>query len=247
MFAARSRHSAVRPGSVRPAAIAALGVLCLAPTVLAEPKPATISAWDKYVAETEARIDQVRLQPVTRPAGIAADGSSIDVGNGTITHWRGAVFIPRISLEQLLEHLQEPGTPPPQEDVVASRVLRRTDDGLSVYIRLVRRSIVTVSYDTEHEMTFHRWSPTLATARSVATRIDELGGDDHGFLWRLNSYWRYQESGDGVVVSLESLTLSRDVPWLIKPIAGPIASNIARESMVRTLEALKRYLSSVLS
>ena len=65
-------------------------------------------------------------------------------------------------------------------------------------------------------MTFHRWSPTLATARSVATRIDGLGGDDHGFLWRLNSCWRYQESGDGVVVSLESLTLSRDVPWLIK-------------------------------
>ncbi|HEX7140080.1 MAG TPA: hypothetical protein VF219_19670, partial [Vicinamibacterales bacterium] len=142
-----------------------------------------------------------------------------------------------------LDRLKNPGTPPPQQDVVASHVISRAEGSLYVYMRLVRHAIVTVSYDTEHAMAFHRWSPTLATARSVATRIDEVGGDDHGFLWRLNSYWRYEDVGAGVMVSLESLTLSRDVPWLIRPIAGPISSSIARESMVRTLEALKKYLT----
>jgi len=93
-------------------------------------------------------------------------------------------------------------------------------------------------------MTFRRRTPTLATARSVATRIEEIGGDDHGFLWRLNSYWRYEERAGGVMVELRSLTLSRDVPSLLRPLASPLVRRVARESMVRTLEALRREYAS---
>ena len=163
--------------------------------------------------------------------------------SGTISDWRGAVFLPDITLDRLLHGLQHPGTPPPQEDVVSSRVIARGADSLRVGIRLVRHAIVTVSYDTEHEMRFHRVTPTLATARSVATRIEQVDGGDHGFLWRLHSYWRYEESGGGVLVELRSLTLSRNVPALVRPIASPLVTRIARESMVRTLEALQAILS----
>jgi hypothetical protein len=121
-------------------------------------------------------------------------------------------------------------------------VLGRSDDSLRLAIRLARRAIVTVTYDTEHEMRFHRWTPRLATARSVATRIEEVGGSDHGFLWRLHSYWIYEEIDGGVLVELQSLTLSRDVPSIIRPIATPLVNRIARESMTRTLEALQRFL-----
>ena len=71
--------------------------------------------------------------------------------------------------------------------------------------------------------------------------LEEVGGGDKGFLWRLHSYWRYERVDGGVLVSLESLTLRRDVPMLIKPLAGRIVPRIARESMVRTLDALKAY------
>jgi hypothetical protein len=107
----------------------------------------------------------------------------------------------------------------------------------------VRRAIVTVTYDTEHEMTFRRWSPTLATARSVATTIREAGGPgsiDHGFLWRLNSYWRYRQVEGGVIVELESITLSRSIPGVVRPVAMPIIHYIARESMERTLDTFRR-------
>src|SRR5207253_498353 len=154
----------------------------------------------------------------------------------TVSDWRASVCIPGVRLDELLRRLQHPGTPPPQEDVVSSRVLARTDDSLRVSVRLVRHAIVTVSYDTEHEMRFRRWTPRLATARSVATRIEEIGDSDHGFLWRLNSYWRYEEIDGGVVVALESLTLSRDMPSFIRTIAAPLVARIARESVVRTLE-----------
>jgi len=205
----------------------------------AGPSQATLRAWDAYVAQAEAQLDRApRL--VVRAGAHTTDGASADVSGGTISDWRGAAFLPGITLDQLLHRLQHPGTPPPQEDVVSSRVISRSADGLRVSIRLVRRSIVTVSYDTEHEMTFRRRTPTLATARSVATRIEEIGGDDHGFLWRLNSYWRYEERAGGVMVELRSLTLSRDVPSLLRPIASPLVRRVARESMVRTLEALRR-------
>src|SRR5262249_35054059 len=120
----------------------------------------------------------------------------------------------------------------------------RGDHSLRVFIRLVRHTIVTATYDTEHEMTFSRRSPTLATARSVATRIDEVGGGDRGFLWRLNSYWRYEQAAGGVRVGLESITLSGAVPMLVRSTASPIVLRISRESMVRTLDALRRYLTT---
>jgi len=223
--------------------VAGVALLSSASTAFAGPNISAIAAWDRYVIETEIGLERDRF--VSRPPFsliVTADGRSRDVGSGTITHWRGTVFVPGVSLDQLLDRLKNPGTPPPQEDVAASHVIARSADAISVYMRLVRHAIVTVSYDTEHDMIFRRLLPTLATAKSVATRIDEIGGGDHGFLWRLNSYWRYEDVGNGVIVSLESLTLSRDVPWLVKPIAGSISSSIARESIVRTLEALKKYV-----
>jgi hypothetical protein len=40
-------------------------------------------------------------------------------------------------------------------------------------------------------------------------------------------------------VECESVTLSRPVPMLLKPIAGPLVSKVARESMERSLIALR--------
>jgi putative flippase GtrA len=220
-------------------------VWMLLPTSAAAQTTETIAAWQRCVAATEARLERSRTMPPAGAADPAAPtGGSIRVPSGTISDWTGSVFIRGITLDRVLQRLQQPGTPPPQEDVVSSRVIARTDDSLRVSIRLVRRAIVTVTYDTEHEMRFHRWTPRLATATSVATRIAEVGGSDHGFLWRLHSYWRYEEVDGGVRVDLESLTLSRDVPSMVRPIAAPLIARVARESMVRTLEALRRYLSS---
>jgi putative flippase GtrA len=218
-------------------------VLTSSATVMAAPQAETLAAWNRYVAETEARVE--RAVTTSRPdvRDLRAEGDNHGVASGTISAWRGSVFIPGVQLDDVLNRLQHPGTPPPQEDVVSSRVIARGDDSLRVFIRLVRHAIVTVTYDTEHEISFRRRSPTLATARSVATRIDEVGGGDRGFLWRLNSYWRYEQLRDGVRVDVESITLSRDVPAMVRPIASPIVSRISRESMVRTLEALRRYLS----
>ena len=217
--------------------------LAVAPsTALAAANPNAVDAWTRYVAVTEARVCAHRYDARPPAVDIVATGETVHVNGGTISDWRGAVFVPNVTLEHALDRLQNPGTPPPQDDVLASRVLARRPDWLRVYMRLVRHAIVTATYDTEHEMTFERWTPTLATARSVATRIDEVGGD-RGFLWALNSYWRYERISGGVAIEVESLTLSRGVPFVARPVAAPIVTSIARESMIRTLEALRAYLA----
>jgi hypothetical protein len=61
-------------------------------------------------------------------------------------------------------------------------------------------------------------------------------------LWRLNSYWRYTQVDDDVRIDVESISLSRDVPRVVRPVAGPIVARVARESLVRTLESVRTFL-----
>ena len=84
----------------------------------------------------------------------------------------------------------------------------------------------------------------MVTSRSVATRIVESGGGDREFLWRLHSYWRYTQVGSDVRVDLESLSLSRSVPRVARPVARPVIDRIARESLARTLDSVKRFLEA---
>ncbi len=63
-------------------------------------------------------------------------------------------------------------------------------------------------------------------------------------MWRLNSYWRYKQLDDGVLVEIESLTLSRSLPMLVGPLIRPIVTSTARESMTRTLASVRARFSS---
>jgi putative flippase GtrA len=198
---------------------------------------------------------EILLEPGSAPK---ADGSAIEVTGGIVNHWRGTIFIPNLSLDALLLALKNPASDLQwQEDVVRARILaRRGADELTVYLRLKRSEIVTVVYDTEHDVRYRMVGPGRAVSSSIATRIVEVEdagtpserglppGEDQGFLWRLNSYWRYQEADGGVLVELESLTLSRDFPSIFKPMVQPIIDRVARESMTRTLASLRGRFTS---
>jgi hypothetical protein len=240
-------------------------------------QPTTVKAWDSYVAATEARItlelaaaraflvsdfspDAARIRnrvlkgelAIARMHTAGSPGSVVDVPNGLISHWRGSVFLPGVTLDSLLLRLQHPNERGPhQQDVLALRVLARAPDRLKLFIRMTRSTIVTVTYDTEHVLDYRRHGSTRASSRSVATKIAEIDGvgtdaerehapgEDRGFLWRLNSYWRYEQVNDGVIVELESLTLSRGVPLGLGKVVQPIIDRVARESIGRTLENIR--------
>jgi len=179
-------------------------------------------------------------------------GRKIKVPAGTLHHWRGSVFIPDVELETVLAQVRNPAKQKDlQEDVLESKILEENDDSLRLYLKLRRSKIVTMTYNTEHLVEYQRHGEGLASSRSIATKIAELEdpgtpserekpeGKDHGFLWKLNSYWRYQQVEGGVLVECESLTLSRGVPVILAPFVKPITTGVARESMQRTLSSMR--------
>jgi len=184
-----------------------------------------------------------------------AGGEKMDAPFARIHHWRGDVLIPGRSVAQVVETLQH-GPLPGQEDVLQSRVLERGPDWMRVYLQLQRKALVTVTYNTEHVVRFVRYGARRATSTSTATKIAEVSapntteqrelpiGDDRGFLWRLNAYWRYEDVTGGTIAECESVTLSRDVPALVRYVVDPLVDSTARESMVRTLLALRAHFAS---
>ena len=239
----------------------------------------TIQAWDEYVLLTEARIgEELRsgegflVQEFQSPTEARADrevvlsgqilvrkmsttppdGTDIAIPGGMIHHWRGVVFIPAVTLDDVLAVVRNPDSQPhEQEDVLESRVLGRDGDSLRIFLKLVRSKFITVTYNTEHRVDYRRHGTGQASSRTIATKIAELSsvgtpnerekppGSDRGFLWRLNSYWRYQEADGGVLVECESLTLSRSIPALISLFVRPLIERVARESMNRTLRSMR--------
>jgi putative flippase GtrA len=256
----------------RPAAVLAMTVALLsgaAPAAeAAELKPVTLADWQRYVAGVEARLARdtsggaggdVRAQTVKGEILVSnVAGGTVSVEGGTISHWRGYVFVPGVTVDELLDGaaLRGRAAQHRQEDVLDARVLSRNADSLRLFLKLQRKAIVTVAYNTEHLVSFKREGPQRGSSRSISTRIAELTdagtaherekpvGQDRGFMWRLNSYWRYQAVAGGVIVELESVTLSRDIPWAIRVMAAPLIDRIARESMTRTLASLRSRWST---
>ena len=241
----------------------------------------TIVAWQRYVEATERRITgeleaggrflvqdfgddaagarrdvlagDVRID---RMETRGADGARIEVPKGAIHHWRGSVLIPGVALDDVLHGLMH-GTnlTKMQNGVVESRVLDRDGDRLHVFLKLRRKQLITLHYNTEHRVRYTRHRPDAASSRSVSTRIAELAdagsraerekpiGRDRGFMWRLNSYWRFQQTDAGVIVECESVSLSRDIPRAIRWMAVPIVNRTARQVMTRTLTSMAETMS----
>jgi hypothetical protein len=182
-------------------------------------------------------------------------GEGIDIPSALVHHWRGAVFVPHATVDGILTKLQSGELLTQQEDVLKSSILERAPGRLKVYLKLQRSKIVTVVFNTEHVVTFVRVSPTRATSQSMATKIAELEdpntprerelpvGDDRGFLWKLNAYWRYEQVDGGVIIECESVSLSRTVPAVVRYVVGPLIDSTAKESMTRTLDAVRLVLT----
>ena len=64
-------------------------------------------------------------------------------------------------------------------------------------------------------------------------------GNDTGFLWRLNSYWRFEEADGGVYAQCEAISLSRDVPSLLGWMIKGFLEKFPKESMQNTLRGTK--------
>ncbi len=194
---------------------------------------------------------------VRRMHGVVPAGIHFEVPDGEIHHWWGAILIPNITLPDLLPFLQDYGNHAGRfADVERSKLLSRNGNRFKFFFRLRRsKAIVTAYYNTEQECEYFFHGKGRVSSRSSATRIAEIEnagtpnerertpGDDRGFLWRLVSWWRFEETDKGVIVECESASLSRDIPMIVKLIPGVSAyiRSTPRESLESVLTSIRTY------
>lgn len=185
------------------------------------------------------------------------NNSPIEVPGGLIHDWRGDAFIPNATIDQVIalvsdyNHLARYYSP----YVVQSRLISGQGDDLQVTMRLREHKVITVVLDTAYDIHYGRLDHNHQYSNSHSTRVAEIanpgqpdehaltGADDHGFMWRLNTYWSFEQLPDGVLVECEAISLSRDIPaglgWLI----SPIVESIPRESLEFTLNGTRAALA----
>jgi hypothetical protein len=249
------------------------------PSALPALREATIQAFGKYVAKTEAEnaislrqgpflwVDGlperernatlVKLRGGSvemRRLSVDASGGNLNVSGGMIHDWEGVVFIPGVKLDDVLKILQDYDHQATYyaPDVERARIESRNGNEFRVFLRFRRHKVVIVVLNTEHLVTYFRDSSVKAHSRSSATRIAQVDnpdgakekektpGDDDGYLWRMETWWRMEERDGGVYVQNQVVTLTRDIPtglaWLIEP----YITNIPKETLEFTLQATRK-------
>ena len=185
------------------------------------------------------------------------EGNPIRVPGGLIHDWIGVVFIPHVSLAETVAVAQDYDNYKEiyKPDVSQSRLVQRSGDNFKVFLQFYKKSPVAVVLNANYDIRYRRVGPDRVVSNSYSTRIVELkdpgeAGErelpvdgDHGYLWRLDSYWRLEEKDGGVYVQLESIGLSRDVPALFAWLVDPLLESIPRGSLTGLLNATRRYLA----
>ena len=258
----------------------ALGILCatdsFASTILTPP---TEEAFHRYVTLTEAGIEQtlhttnflyIDTQPQLKAKVRAGDmvierrttldnGRPIDVPDGRIHHWLGAMFLPGATLAQFravlqdYDHYKDIYGP----EVIDSKLERHAGDDYDIFLRLYKKQIITVVFNTGYHVLYGNTDAQHMYLVSRSTRIAEVKnpkrsyteelppGRDTGFLWRLNAYWRLEESDGGVYAECQAVSLSRDIPTGLGWLIGNFVEKFPRESMINTLRATRRAVEAL--
>jgi hypothetical protein len=186
------------------------------------------------------------------------EGKPIEVPDGLIHHWTGVAFVPGVSLERALSLLQDYDNDwrTYEPDVRRSKLLEHADNTFKIYLQFYRDSPRRVSFNTEFEVHYSRIDATHVASRAVSARIAELEhpeqpdspelpvGQGHGYLWRVNNYWRLEEKDNGVYMQVESIALSRDVPAIFAWLANPLIRRVSRQTLANLLSATRRELLS---
>ena len=179
--------------------------------------------------------------------------------SGAMLHdWRGSAFVPgarAVDLERLLrDYSGYPRVYAPQ--VATARVLAQDGNRFQTMLRVIQKHVITVVLDTTYDIQFFPAAAAPdANARvhgyniSHSTRIEEIAepgtanehaldaSHEHGFLWRLNTYWSWEERDVGLYIQIETVSLTRSVPSGLGWAIGPFIESIPRESLDFTLRA----------
>ncbi len=213
---------------------------------------ANYGAGDGYLAaEDFARLERSELiiEQLTPASGA-------DLPGALLHDWRGTAFVPGAKAADF-ERVMRDFIAYPQRyapEVLTARVLAQQGDQSQVTMRVEQKHVLTVVLDTAYDVTFGKLDAQRGYSISRSTKIAEIDspgtaheralgpGEEHGFMWRLNTYWSYEERDGGLEIQIESVSLSRSIPTGLGWLMGPFIESIPRESLEFTLDATCKAL-----
>lgn len=184
------------------------------------------------------------IEPITPLTGTPLPGALLH-------NWRGTAFVAGAKPSDF-ERLMKDISAYPQHfspQVLQARVLKQKGDGLQAFMRIRQKHVLTVVMDTTYDITFGHLDEQHGYSLSRSIRISEIASpgtasehalspqEEHGFLWRQNTYWSYEERDGGLYMQIESVSLSRSVPGGLNWIIQPFIEKIPRESLEFTLRS----------
>ena len=211
----------------------------------------TLERTEAYAALKRGEVKMRKLETLE-------SGQSIRCPGGMIHHWTGAIFIPGAKLEDVLGVLEnyDQHSVYYAPDVERSKIESRDGDRFRVFLRFRRHKVITVVLNTEHDVEYFHDAPGRAHSRSSAVRIadvenageknerEKTPGDDGGFLWRMETWWRMEERDGGVYVQSEVASLTRDIPVVLSWMIAPFVTSIPKESLTFTLQATRKAVEA---
>ncbi len=234
--------------------------------VQAEPTAAALTAFNSYVHAVESRLasqhqsQSAFLAPI---APVQQSDTSLRRGEVIIEqrtpsggmvlpgallhHWRATAFVPGATAGEFASLLKNVDAYPADfsPQVLQARVLMDDGDHLQAWMRVRQHHVITVEMDTTYEVTFGRLDAQHGYSTSRSTQISELDSNgravdasqDHGFLWRQNTYWSYEERDGGLYIQVESVSLTRSIPTGLGWVVGPFVESVPRQSLEFTLRS----------
>jgi len=173
----------------------------------------------------------------------------IHIPSGLIHHWAGVIFIPKATLSETNAVLQDIDNEPDiyRPEIRRAKLIEQNGNESKIYLQFYNKSIVTVVLNDYSDVIETQIGGNRIQSISRSTRIAEVvnpgrpdehertDGNDHGYMWRLYSYWRIEEKDGGVYVQNESITLSRTVPAMLAWLVNPLTKSIPRDVLYHML------------
>jgi hypothetical protein len=230
------------------------------------PSPAAVATFEAYAGAVESRLaqqhasaegfldgaladpgdvvqlraGQLFVEQLTPSAGAALSGAILH-------HWRATAFVPGATAEAFDAAMRDFGAWPRiyAPEVLAARVIDGQGDRYQIAMRVRQRHVLTVTMDTSYDVAFGQLDAAHRFSASRSTRIADLDAsgralspaDEHGYLWRQNTYWSCEERDGGVYLQIESISLTRTIPMGLGWAIGPFVESVPRESLEFTLRA----------
>ncbi|MFY9854298.1 MAG: hypothetical protein WAK26_10535 [Terracidiphilus sp.] len=195
--------------------------------------------------------DEMRLRRGELIVEKLTPSTGSELHGAMVHHWRGTAFAAGATAADF-ERLMKDFNAYPQRfspQVVEARMLTQQGDYFQASMRVRQQHVITVVMDTSYDINFGRLDARHGYSISRSTRIAEIdapgtsreralnSGEEHGFLWRLNTYWSYEERDGGLYMQIESVSLTRSIPTGLGWAIGPFVESVPRESLEFTLRS----------